>query len=110
MLWDIRDMSRPLKEKSLGGGIWRIKWNPCSSNLTAAACMHNHFYVVDCHTESSESIEILATYKEHGSLAYGIDWCRKSDVTNGLEEEKNIFTLASCSFYDHSMQLWNISI
>lgn len=39
---------------------------------------------------------IVASYTEHGSLAYGVDWCHKAIDT----------VIASCSFYDHLLRLW----
>ena len=103
-LWDVRHMATPIKELSLGGGIWRIKWNTDFPSLAAAACMHNHFAVVDAHLGTGAPVEVVTEYREHTSLAYGIDWCRKYKTKNS----SGVFTLASCSFYDHSMHLWSL--
>lgn len=109
-LWDIRNLSEPLKNKSLGGGLWRIKWNESKTNLAAAACMHNHFCVVDTHLMSPEPMQVLEEYKEHKSLAYGIDWCRHFECVDEQESKCHRFTLASCSFYDNSLHLWTTLI
>ncbi len=93
-------MSRPLKEADLGGGIWRIKWNNEQSDLLATACMHNGFQLVQCHMTTASDPEVLCSYKEHKSLAYGIDWAPS------YSDDDNDVTLASCSFYDHSMHIW----
>ncbi len=97
LLWDTRNMSKPLKEAGLGGGIWRVKWNSEQSDLLATACMHNGFQLVQCHVTSAREPEVVCMYEEHKSLAYGIDWAPSDDGR---------VTLASCSFYDHSMHLW----
>ena len=114
-VWDVRKMATPLKGKSLGGGVWRVKWNSVFPHLLAAACMHNHFCILSTHLDSAHPIEVVETYERHASLAYGIDWCRKSDgpssqnaaTKEGFDGRR--FTLASCSFYDHSMHIWNTS-
>ena len=104
-------MSKPFKDKSLGGGIWRIKWNHVLPNIASTACMHNNFSVVDCHLKSSKPIEVVDAYDKHNSLAYGIDWCRSFEtVRKNDKEEDYVFTLASCSFYDHSLHLWTTSL
>jgi len=46
-----------------------------------------------------ESMNVLASYDQHESLAYGVDWWR---------EESDSLSLASCSFYDHLFTCWNI--
>ncbi len=102
LLWDTRNMSTPLKEAHLGGGIWRIKWNTDHSDLLATACMHNGFQLVHCHLDSSTEPEVVCDYQQHKSLAYGIDW---TPLHSGSDD----LTLASCSFYDHSMHLWSAS-
>lgn len=43
---------------------------------------------------------IIAQYTEHKSLAYGSDWSHGEEL--GL--------IASCSFYDHLLHLWKLSI
>ena len=138
-------MTTPLKDKPLGGGVWRIKWHPAHPSLAATACMHNHFNVLDTHLESARHVEVVKCYEGHESLAYGVDWCREGvngdsgrggrgmsgcedGETSGREDRgmrgredggisgrgevgcKRVFTLASCSFYDHSMHLWTVSV
>lgn len=102
LLWDTRSMTTPLKEAHLGGGIWRIKWNTEHSDLLATACMHNGFQLVHCHLDSSTEPEVVCEYQQHKSLAYGIDW-------TPLHSGSDVLTLASCSFYDHSMHVWSAS-
>ncbi len=112
-------MTTPLQATSLGGGIWRIKWNPFLPDLAAAACMHNHFCILSTHLDSAHPVEVVSVYKNHTSLAYGIDWCRESGKVSQEDAEmkgsgmkgsgSGVSVLASCSFYDHSLHIWNTS-
>ena len=74
--------------------------------------MHDGFKVVELsermvderNWDSSDSLKpedaVVATrFDEHGSLAYGVDWCRSEAVAG-----ENL--VVSCSFYDHMMHLW----
>ena len=97
-------MQSPLKELSVGGGVWRLKWCPTTPDLLAAACMHNGFHILCGHVETAEPMKIVASYLEHESLAYGVDWCQLSS------EKKHQLTLASCSFYDHSLHIWTTNV
>ncbi|XP_029641959.1 diphthine methyltransferase [Octopus sinensis] len=104
MLWDTRSMKAPLRSKSLGGGIWRIKWHPSSGNCIATATMYNGFHIIDCgfHTADAE-MNIVEHYCHEDILAYGIDWFQgERPVPHDCDSE----VLASCSFYDSSLQLW----
>ena len=98
--WDIRNVKNPLKTLNMGGGVWRIRQISSTddlptSKILATACMHAGFKLVD-----KTEMKILTDY-EHESVAYGIDFkvLRSDDTT----------TLASCSFYDHTLKIWNIN-
>ena len=60
--------------------------------------MHGGCKIVDINKN-----EVACRYVGHQSLAYGIDWYQ-----GGLRTSPNTGTglLASCSFYDHSLQVW----
>ena len=45
LVWDIRNMSVPLAETGLGGGIWRIKWDPHEADYILTATMYNGFHI-----------------------------------------------------------------
>jgi diphthamide biosynthesis protein 7 len=74
--------------------------------------MHHGFCVLDC-ADKTKPPFIVATYREHQSLAYGSDWCHlmgeevvthvKDQIiaTNRSAEELRI--VATCSFYDHRL-------
>lgn len=112
--WDKRQMTSPLKELKLGGGVWKIKPYPGNSDLLLCACMQHGFVIVDLKSQT-----ILCHYKEHGSLAYGCDWqmtdsinqltelmddCMTTDDENQKIDNERL--IASCSFYDKTVHLW----
>ena len=101
LLWDKRLMKSPTKECGLGGGVWKLKWQSSDSFNLLAATMHNGFHVVSFHGAEGLEVEVVASYRQHSSLAYGCDWSRLNSTTNQL--------IASCSFYDHSLHVWKIS-
>ena len=47
LLWDTRQLRRPVKEAAVGGGVWRVKWHPVNSDLMAVACMHEGFKILN---------------------------------------------------------------
>ncbi|XP_035694319.1 diphthine methyltransferase-like isoform X2 [Branchiostoma floridae] len=109
LLWDRRNMRRPVGDVHVGGGVWRLKWHHANKDLLLAACMHNGFHILDVSKLTDGSPSVVASYMEHQSLAYGVDWCRQTISsaemsTTGATPGKPL--LASCSFYDHSLQLW----
>jgi len=97
-LFDLRSSRQPLTTCNVGGGAWRIKWHPSPERKSDAlvACMHDGFKVVRFNDLSNA--EVTKRWDAHGSLAYGVDWSHweRGDQT----------IVASCSFYDHSLQLW----
>ncbi|XP_065875412.1 uncharacterized protein [Euphorbia lathyris] len=102
-VWDVRSISRPINETSvhLGGGVWRLKHHPYVPGLILAACMHNGFAVVKI--EEDQKGEVIETYSQHGSLAYGADWQRK-ELLQGDKQKKT--AVATCSFYDRLLRIW----
>ena len=40
-------MKSPLSETNIGGGIWRVKWEPNSANHILTATMYNGFHILD---------------------------------------------------------------
>lgn len=108
LIWDTRHMKSPVKDISLGGGIWRIKWEPLAGRYILTATMHNGFHIVDTGFPQSTDLEIVAQYGEHEILAYGADWYHGLSIPASQDEakSKNGRTIISCSFYDSSLQLW----
>lgn len=68
------------------------------------------------------------SYKKQASLAYGADWCRNktlaltelhkqtvqqseenSEFKDSQTFECNTDLVATCSFYDHALNLWQVS-
>ena len=99
--WDTRSIKNPLQSLNMGGGVWRIRQTSYNDELLntriiAAACMHAGFKLLD-----KNDMKILTEY-EHESLAYGIDF-KSSKVSDTI-------TMASCSFYDHILNIWNVRI
>ena len=99
--WDNRNMKTPSNNINMGGGVWRIRQIPSKdeqsySQLIAVACMHGGFKLVDI-----VKMQVATTYSEHESLAYGIDI--------KLAKNSKEIVLASCSFYDHLLKIWNAS-
>ena len=90
-VWDLRNMRNPLSEWHLGGGVWRLQWNPSVMDSKGwqilCCCMHNGFQAV---TEGQEA-PTLVYHGPHTSLAYGGDWFRHSPGSQRA---------SCCSFYD----------
>ena len=105
-IWDSRTMREPLTSCSVEGGIWRLKWHPRKANYLLAACCHSGFHVLKVDTHVQSNAEVIASYTEHESLAYGADWggCPSFDDGCGLHE-----VMATCSFYDHRLDLWELT-
>eukprot|EP00730_Choanoeca_flexa_P004535 TRINITY_DN11724_c0_g2_i1.p1 TRINITY_DN11724_c0_g2~~TRINITY_DN11724_c0_g2_i1.p1 ORF type:complete len:322 (+),score=9.96 TRINITY_DN11724_c0_g2_i1:2-967(+) len=95
-IWDTRTMRSAVSEVSVGGGIWRLKWHPQHPTKLISASMHNGFHILDV-TDGGKGVTIEAEMPTDGELAYGVDW----------HSDANQSWIASCTFYDHTMHIWN---
>ncbi|XP_034935235.1 diphthine methyltransferase [Chelonus insularis] len=108
-LWDTRNFRRPVSEITLGGGVWRLKWDPFYNphRYLLAACMYGGFRLIDC--QNQENPKIIEEYNEHKSIAYGCDWCYfpSDQIIKKLqfEEYQKPVLVTTCSFYDHTLKL-----
>ena len=71
-VFDTRKMQQPVSMTPLGGGVWRVKWDPFSANHLLTATMHNGFHIVDCSKPgntklwlSVETVSALCLYCVH---------------------------------------------
>jgi diphthamide biosynthesis protein 7 len=94
--WDTRSMRAPVNSvQTPGGGIWRLKWHPTRATRLLSASMHAGAFVLDMNEQCSD-VNISTEFLDHTSMAYGADWSYASPDL-----------VASCSFYDHILHLWN---
>ncbi|XP_075217689.1 diphthine methyltransferase [Lycorma delicatula] len=116
-IWDTRQMKRNIGSVNVGGGVWRLKWEPSKGQHLLAACMYNGFCVLDAIDKSDP--KIVAEFNEHESLAYGADWCHgsktflKEKLLNFISSNKlnlhvqqtlvDLKLIGTCSFYDHKL-------
>ncbi|XP_078033790.1 diphthine methyltransferase [Augochlora pura] len=106
-LWDTRNLKSCISKIDLGGGIWRLKWDPFARKYLLAACMYGGFRIVNC--ENTESPLVIGEYNEHESLAYGCDWSFLTSVEVAEQipttETRDVCLVGTCSFYDHLLKL-----
>eukprot|EP00559_Dactyliosolen_fragilissimus_P000797 CAMPEP_0184869104 /NCGR_PEP_ID=MMETSP0580-20130426/32884_1 /TAXON_ID=1118495 /ORGANISM="Dactyliosolen fragilissimus" /LENGTH=527 /DNA_ID=CAMNT_0027370373 /DNA_START=110 /DNA_END=1690 /DNA_ORIENTATION=+ len=109
-IWDMRYMTNNTKPllriPDLGGGIWRIKWHPEVEGKILIAAMHGGCRILNIPNFTSSTniiddqpatIDILSSFTEHESMAYGADW---------ILSKNNNEVAASCSFYDRQGFIW----
>jgi diphthamide biosynthesis protein 7 len=128
--WDLRKLGsgrrgQPVATVDVGGGVWRLKWHP-SRDALAVASMHNGVHVVSVRggaaVESADappsgamlppmSTAAFLRYDGHGSMAYGVDWCRSQCPDFRADEAASALewgSVVSCSFYDHAAHYWRV--
>ncbi|KAK2461911.1 hypothetical protein APHAL10511_006374 [Amanita phalloides] len=100
-LFDRRKASVALCQVDVGGGVWRVKWNPRQNRKAdlLVACMHDGFKVLH-YEDGMHHGEIACRFDAHQSLAYGADWSFDSLSEDGKQ------VIGSCSFYDHRLHIW----
>jgi diphthamide biosynthesis protein 7 len=100
-LFDRRKASVALSEVDVGGGVWRVKWNPQENRKgdLLAACMRDGFKVLH-YEDGMWQGQIVQRFDDHDSLAYGVDWSFEPPAEDGKQ------LVGSCSFYDHILHIW----
>lgn len=101
-------LNEPIWKVHVGGGVWRIKWHPTdkidesATNKLLVASMHGGCRVIECCIDQKNAYaNIISSFTEHKSMAYGSDWiCFQSQ---GRTRE----AAASCSFYDRKAFIWD---
>ena len=87
-------LATALSSVDIGGGPWRIKFNPMDKDLIGIAAMYEGYKLLRDQRDISEA---FSNPRENKLLAYGFDWSRK-----------NPKHCVSCSFYDRIVSLWSI--
>jgi diphthamide biosynthesis protein 7 len=114
-----------LAEAAVGGGVWRMCWHPNDPSLLAAAVMHGGVRILYCDisTPTADSTEYakldyagLTVVEElragHESMAYGLSWAAPFGCSAQTQQEQastpglTATALASASFYDCSLNVW----
>lgn len=108
-----------LAEKSLGGGVWRLKLlktEPAtstggSSYLILASCMHAGARVlrITATLENDWNIEVLAEFSEHESMNYASEIWRGESIETGRmlgSRSETDMLFVSSSFYDKRLCVW----
>lgn len=100
--FDLRMPQRELCSLALGGGVWCAHWHPRMPGAIVTACMHNGFHLVracDGHA-GLEHAGVCSDRQVGDALAYGADWSHAPPGEGGH------LIGATCSFYDHTLELW----
>ena len=96
-LFDTRNLRKPLLEYPLGGGVWRIKWNPARESRVLIATMRAGIQVLDLSPDAQAPV-----YHYHGhdpELSYGVDWAPGPDQS----------LVGTCSFtHEDSYHVWRV--
>jgi diphthamide biosynthesis protein 7 len=114
-IWDSRILKQSLSSCEVGGGVWRIKWHPYYSFILLSACMRAGFKILNTQLHcfdnkiTNYSCNIISSYRTNcENLAYGIDWCYRTEFISSQNLSFTPSLAATCSFYDNFCSLWDI--
>lgn len=103
-LWDTRNMKQSYNNVKVDGGVWRLKWEPKNEEYLLSASMFNAAHIIDT---SSNVANILESFGEkQNRLFYGADWHHFNTQFEHSANSKGRQIIATCSFYDHRLDLF----
>lgn len=104
-IWDTRNLKQTLSSLEIGGGIWRVKWDPQNAESILVAGMYSGIFLIGFNEDST--LRTLSTFKQHESIAYGADFSHFSpeEMKNYLGETNAARIITTCSFYDKKLCL-----
>jgi len=91
------------------GGVWRLKWEPIKEEYLLSASMFNAAHIIDT---SFNVANICQSFGEKNNrLYYGADWCYHNNTQfENDTKSKNKKIIATCSFYDHRLDLFVVNM
>ena len=113
-VWDCRNLKRPTGSLDTGGGVWRTKWHiegdsrrEEKEDYLVLACMHAGSHIISVKNGGGDLDSVWQFPKAEDlreqHLAYGI-----AMLDHEGSDKKRM--LASCSFYENSVDLWEASL
>jgi diphthamide biosynthesis protein 7 len=116
-----------LAEKSLGGGVWRLRLLKTKSRgsfdgrsyIILASCMHAGARIIRVNSslpgpgtsEENWNIEVIAEFTEHTSMNYASGvWRRSGEEEDIGQNETTDIPCVSTSFYDRRLCLWKFDL
>lgn len=104
-IWDTRNLKQTLSSLEIGGGVWRIKWDPQNAESILIAGMYSGIFLINFNEDST--LQTMSTFKQHESIAYGADFCYFSseEMKNYSSDTNASKLIATCSFYDKKLCL-----
>lgn len=102
-------MKQSYNNVKVGGGVWRLKWEPKKEEYLLSASMFNAVHLIDT---SSNLANICQSFGEKNNrLFYGADWCHLNDTQlEHVTKSSAKRIIATCSFYDHRLDLFSVNI
>jgi len=89
-VFDQRNVSKPLRESKLNGGVWQVNRIPGDDFRLIAACMYGGWQIID-----ANSLETIGENRDIGKdLLYG---------ASAVCSEENKFSVACCTFNNYTV-------
>lgn len=102
-------MKQSYNNVKVDGGVWRLKWEPINEEYLLSASMFNAVHIIDTTLNTANICQLFGEKKSR--LFYGADWCHFNDTQlEHFTKSKNRKIIATCSFYDHKLDLYFVNM